>query len=446
MIQVGKELMPSLKWEHKERQTPPKMNQALIEARLHNFVGASTEFQMWIKTRAMLNSKFSRSVDVDHRETPPRRLRRRAHCLSRLLNTSLYSPSRPRSLCRSPPRRNHAPSSTSLPHLPQLSTCNPASMAATARAFTIFRDHFEAPVAEEGPTTTIAVTPSGPLLVYVADKENHDPLTGCRALSEQVLGKKRKNTLAAKTQPVSPSKKPRPLGEKTKKLISSSSKPVSDKKTKRSGASKRSTSKRTRREPSLPRLAEEGEEVEAFDQIAIDAKCKELTVLPLADISEAYEQAAMSEDLLARVQKIAEEKVRVVPRRTPPLADVVLLRRFSSRKTRSSGRPLLTSLPRRLTSRLRLPPRSPGPFSRPPSASGSTPRSRSRRPRRQASATPPLADRASSASPTSSSRLPSCLRPPHPIASASTTFPCSLHAFRQPTCAIHPHTSHLRYP
>ncbi|RDX47281.1 hypothetical protein OH76DRAFT_1484884 [Lentinus brumalis] len=184
-------------------------------------------------------------------------------------------------------------------------------MAATARAFTIFRDHFEAPVAEEGPTTTIAVTPSGPLLVYVADKENHDPLTGCRALSEQVLGKKRKNTLAAKTQPVSPSKKPRPLGEKTKKLISSSSKPVSDKKTKRSGASKRSTSKRTRREPSLPRLAEEGEEVEAFDQITIDAKCKELTVLPLADISEAYEQAVMSEDLLARVQKIAEEKVQL---------------------------------------------------------------------------------------------------------------------------------------
>ncbi|KAI0720699.1 hypothetical protein C8T65DRAFT_705596 [Cerioporus squamosus] len=183
-------------------------------------------------------------------------------------------------------------------------------MAATARAFTIFRDEPEAPVAESGPTTTIAVPPSGPLLVYVPDKENLDPLTGSRVLPEQGLGKKRKTTLAVKAQPVSPSKKPRPLSEKpTKKASSSSSKMRStEKKAKRSSSSKRSTSTRTRREPSLPRLVEEGEEVEALDQIAIDAKCKELTVLPLADISEAYEQAVMPEDMLARAHKDAEEK------------------------------------------------------------------------------------------------------------------------------------------
>ncbi|RPD56056.1 hypothetical protein L227DRAFT_566346 [Lentinus tigrinus ALCF2SS1-6] len=209
-------------------------------------------------------------------------------------------------------------------------------MAATARAFTIFRDEPEAPVVENkpehGPTTTITVPPSGPLLVYGPDKENLDPLTGSRALSEHALGKKRKTTLAVKTQPVSPSKKPRPLSEKSmKKASSSSNKPrLTEKKAKRPTSSKRSST-RPRREPSLPRLVEEREEVETLDQIAIDAKCKELTVLPLADISEAYEQAASPEELVARAEKEAEEKAYVsdekverpsTPVQSPPKADM----------------------------------------------------------------------------------------------------------------------------
>ena len=216
-------------------------------------------------------------------------------------------------------------------------------MATQTRSFIVFKDEPEETPAqvvslksssEEGvlsvlasptkPTNPSALTvqaSTGPLLIFCPDKENIDPLTGSRALSEQSLGKKRKTALIVKAQPPSPSKKPRPLAEKpTKKSSSSKSKSRSstEKKAKRSSAttSKRTSSSRTRREPSLPRLAEETEEVaEAapLNQDAIDAKCKELTVLPLADISEAYEQATTKEDAVESAEKAAEAKVWGVP-------------------------------------------------------------------------------------------------------------------------------------
>ena len=54
----------------------------------------------------------------------------------------------------------------------------------------------------------------------------------------------------------------------------------------------------------------EREEQETLEQIVIDSKCKELTVLPLADISEAYEQAVPKEDVVGDAEKAAE-KVRI---------------------------------------------------------------------------------------------------------------------------------------
>ena len=183
---------------------------------------------------------------------------------------------------------------------------------ATTRAFAVFRDEPEAPsidnICDPRATTITVPPPSGPLLVYAPDKENVDPTTGSRVIAEQGLCKKRKTALVAKSQPVSPSKKPRPLAEKPVKKTSSKSRST-DKKPKRVSAPKRSTT-RTRkesREPSLPRLAEEGEESQSLEQIVIDAKCKELTVLPLADISEAYEQAAPKEDPVEDAAKAAEQ-------------------------------------------------------------------------------------------------------------------------------------------
>lgn len=183
-------------------------------------------------------------------------------------------------------------------------------MTTLARGFTIFRDEAEAPVVEtKTEFVTIAIPPpSGPLLVYAPDKENIDPLTGGLALSEQVQGKKRKTTLAPKAQPASPTKKARPLAEKPTKKSR-----TTDKKTKvKRSTTKRTTTTRTRREPSLPRLLEEGEETPALSQAEIDSKCKDLTVLPLADISEAYEQAVAQVAVVEAAEKDADatDKVR----------------------------------------------------------------------------------------------------------------------------------------
>ena len=182
-----------------------------------------------------------------------------------------------------------------------------------SRAFAVFRDEPEAPLTDNiiGATTTVSVPPpSGPLLVYAPDKENVDPSNGSRVLPEQAACKKRKTALTAKAQPVSPSKKPRPL---TEKPVKKASKPrLADKKPKRTATTKRTASSRARqqsREPSLPRLAEEGEEAQSIEQNVIDSKCRDLTVLPLADISEAYEQAVPKEDVVEDAVKAAE-KVR----------------------------------------------------------------------------------------------------------------------------------------
>ena len=278
----------------------------------------AAEFKIRPKTRAMFISRPASNVDFDLHETPLSSLSlssslpalRAAH-----LSHRSY-PSHPLSVVLDV-RHAHPARLTWTLHQPALREVTSTPMA-TIRAFTIFRDEPEAPVAQtnDGQTETTSITvppPSGPLLVYAPDKENVDPLTGSRALSEHLLGKKRKTALATKAQPASPTKKARPLAEKPTKKPSSKSRST-DKKAKRSSSSKRSSSTRTRREPSLPRLAEEAEEREVLDQVAIDAKCKDLTVLPLADISEAYEQAPSPEGLVEAAAKDIDDKVRVVDR------------------------------------------------------------------------------------------------------------------------------------
>ncbi|KAI0642647.1 hypothetical protein C8Q79DRAFT_1013320 [Trametes meyenii] len=167
-------------------------------------------------------------------------------------------------------------------------------MATTGpRSFIVFKDEPEvapAPVVDRkenhnGQSATyVLAPPPGPQLVYAPDKENIDPMTGTRVLGEQASGKKRKTALTVKAQAASPTKRLKPLAEKpTKKTVAKSR--GSEKKTKRV-ASKRAVPSRVHREPSLPRVTEE---TESADQAVIDSKCKDLTVLPLADISEAYD-------------------------------------------------------------------------------------------------------------------------------------------------------------
>ncbi|KAI0631081.1 hypothetical protein C8Q77DRAFT_1061876 [Trametes polyzona] len=191
-------------------------------------------------------------------------------------------------------------------------------MAATTRSFVVFKDEPEAPAppaVEKKETlsgssaTYVLAPPPGPLLVYAPDKENIDPLTGTRANAEQVSGKKRKTALTVKAQATSPTKRLRPLAEKAAKKSVSKAR-VAEKKTKRASTKRTTAASRSKREPSLPRVTEENESAE---QAVIDSKCKDLTVLPLADISEAYDVAAGKEggavETEERVAKEAEAEV-----------------------------------------------------------------------------------------------------------------------------------------
>ncbi|GJE96554.1 hypothetical protein PsYK624_127510 [Phanerochaete sordida] len=139
------------------------------------------------------------------------------------------------------------------------------------------------------------------------DKENLDPLTGLPPSAVGAhSGKKRKtNALASKLVPVT-----KPLSEsaapkKRKLAVDPAAKDRKDKKEKekRVGSVKKaSRAARARKATDLPRV-EEVEEEEAEEkrpessglksnqltQVEIDAKCYEFTVLPLADLTCAYD-------------------------------------------------------------------------------------------------------------------------------------------------------------
>ncbi|KAI0366814.1 hypothetical protein BV20DRAFT_951513 [Pilatotrama ljubarskyi] len=164
-------------------------------------------------------------------------------------------------------------------------------MATSTRSFIVFKDEPEVIATatidrkENSSATYVLAPPPGPLLVFAPDKENIDPLTGSRVSADQPSGKKRKTALTMKTQPSSPTKRLKPLAEKATKKPAKT-RGGSEKKTKRPSTKRASSSARVHREPSLPRVTEETESV---DQAVIDSKCKDLTVLPLADISEAHD-------------------------------------------------------------------------------------------------------------------------------------------------------------
>ncbi|OSX61000.1 hypothetical protein POSPLADRAFT_1081701, partial [Postia placenta MAD-698-R-SB12] len=150
------------------------------------------------------------------------------------------------------------------------------------------------------------------------DKENINPATGQRASSEPLAKKRKTNVLATKLHVPPPAKKQKESKEGRKRARSDT------KKVKRSSSFKRTNSSapsRARRSPSLPRLPEVAEEVEtdkaplALSQAQVDARCYELTVMPLADLSKAYEQAPSPTDHTAPTQfeKSSQEEQLVAP-------------------------------------------------------------------------------------------------------------------------------------
>ncbi|KAJ2914118.1 hypothetical protein MD484_g6285, partial [Candolleomyces efflorescens] len=140
------------------------------------------------------------------------------------------------------------------------------------------------------------------------DKENYNPFTGQRTSSNTANGdKKRKTTVLATKSHVPPlSKKDKSAEPESKKRKTGTvrSKPSSSSKKEPKATTSGRKAKRTspsRRASSLPKVVEEDDAAptsragsEEIAQAAINARCYELTVTPLADVSEAYEASAPS--------------------------------------------------------------------------------------------------------------------------------------------------------
>ncbi|KDQ58523.1 hypothetical protein JAAARDRAFT_670916 [Jaapia argillacea MUCL 33604] len=196
------------------------------------------------------------------------------------------------------------------------------------RSFSVFQDEPTAPLEKPiPPPKTLPLSPSLTsinlatltALATSVEKENLHPITGRRASTpSETCSKKRKTTVLATKVHVPPSS-----GKKLKDKDTSSSKPEpkkrrtatssappslagsppsskvkvkatsSRKESKASGSGRRSKAS-SRRVVELPRVEEEVESEKEKDrllQLDIDERCYDLTVLPLADVTPAYDQA-----------------------------------------------------------------------------------------------------------------------------------------------------------
>ncbi|KAL1745508.1 hypothetical protein HDZ31DRAFT_36300 [Schizophyllum fasciatum] len=178
----------------------------------------------------------------------------------------------------------------------------------SGRSFSVYRDapaapspatppaSFDKPTA---PTSADVVAPATPLSPTSGEKENTNPVTGQRAGAPAVAGKKRKT-------PVLAAKPSLPLGEKARQEVEAAEPEAKKRKASvlrpkdgkssstrklASGTAKKGAKKLTRRGASpLPKLEELPEENDMKDvtQALINERCYELTVSPLADVTEAY--------------------------------------------------------------------------------------------------------------------------------------------------------------
>ena len=150
-------------------------------------------------------------------------------------------------------------------------------------------------------TTSSNATGSVNSLVTL-DKENFHPVTGERAGHSNNNGSKKRKTsvLATKVQPPSTTEKDAAQPEKKRKASTTSTKGKVKRFGKTPVTARKGTSKRTisRKVSPMPRLNEEEEaKKDRITQVNIDARCYELTVQPLADVSQAYEEGAAFEGI-----------------------------------------------------------------------------------------------------------------------------------------------------
>ncbi|KAJ6487959.1 hypothetical protein C8R45DRAFT_995043 [Mycena sanguinolenta] len=134
-------------------------------------------------------------------------------------------------------------------------------------------------------------------LASTAEKENLHPVTGerCGAVSDSASKKRKTNVLATKTVAVKKQKESKEEGKKARSASSSAGKAKKD------GKSTRKTAKKpSRRVSPLPKLDEEDVAVrDRLMQADIASRCYELTVSPLADVTQAYDAGFDVNSLLA---------------------------------------------------------------------------------------------------------------------------------------------------
>lgn len=166
-------------------------------------------------------------------------------------------------------------------------------------------------LASTSPNVPAASTTS---MASTTEKENLHPVTGerCTTVSDSTATKKRKtNVLATKTivaKKQKESKEDRVEGKKARSASSSAAKGKKDVKSARKTAKKPS-----RRVSPMPKLDEEDLAVRnRIMQADIDSRCYELTVSPLADVTQAYDAGFDVNSLLASFTSEESAKFRKV--------------------------------------------------------------------------------------------------------------------------------------
>lgn len=194
-------------------------------------------------------------------------------------------------------------------------------------AFTVYCDEPVSPTVVRSKATVPALQPVVDAVIAganVDNKENYNPLTGERTANGTGL-KKRKTSILSTKSVSADNETPKtlePQPKKRKASISSASSSTTRTKSSKKDVlkSKKPSSKRGgRRASPLPAVAEEAAEgsktvANSPSQAAIDSRCYELTVTPLADISEAHRTVSplefLAESPLASENKSVFVRVR----------------------------------------------------------------------------------------------------------------------------------------
>lgn len=168
----------------------------------------------------------------------------------------------------------------------------------TSRKFTVYIDDVSTVKPQPTPAPAKAPEEAGLPSLSATEKENLHPLTGGRLRSSSTVGLKRKSSVLATKLHNPPSQKdakqaPSQAPSKKRKVASSS-----DGETERSRPKSRRLKLITRRtrSPELASIAEEKDErlARRLSQSDVDSRCYDLTVSPLANVSDAFAQISPS--------------------------------------------------------------------------------------------------------------------------------------------------------